>query len=41
LLLNAQSLAALPLNVAAATAELRAHGLFVARFSSRIIMLSW
>jgi hypothetical protein len=41
LLLNSQSLATLPLNVAAATAELRAHGLFVARFSSRIIMLSW
>jgi hypothetical protein len=41
LLLNAQSLATFPLDVAAAIAELRDHGLFVARLSSRIILLAW
>lgn len=41
LLLNSQSLGTLAVDVAAAIAELRAHGLFLARFSSRIILLSW
>jgi hypothetical protein len=33
-----QSLATLPLDVTAALAQLRADGLFIARFSSRIIL---
>jgi len=36
-----QSLATLPLDVAAALAQLRANGLFFARLSSRIILFPW
>ena len=39
LLLTQQSLATLPLDAAAAIAQLRANGLFFARFNSRIILL--
>ena len=38
LLLNQQSLAALPLDVAATIAELRVNGVFLARFSSPILL---
>ena len=38
LLMTEQSLATLPLDVTAALAQLRADGLFIARFSSRIIL---
>ena len=38
LLMTQQSLATLPLDVAAALAQLRANGLFFARLSSRIIL---
>jgi len=39
LLMTQQSLATLPLDVGAAIAQLRADGLFFARFSSPIILL--
>jgi hypothetical protein len=39
LLMTQQSLATLPLDVATAIAQLRANGLFIAHFSSRIILL--
>jgi hypothetical protein len=39
LLMTEQSLATLPLDVATAIAQLRNDGLFVARLSSRIILL--
>ena len=40
LLVTEQSLATLPLDVAAALAQLRANGRFFARFSSPIILLT-
>lgn len=40
LLLTQQSLATLSLDVAAAIVELRTNGLFIARFGSRMILLS-